>query len=369
MAIKIIQVKSGREKSEFLNFPRKLHKASKDWEGPKIGIDIDLFDANYNPYLIKSVIKLFIAQTNGKTVGRIAVIVDQNYINQKKEAVGLISFFDCFDEQLVASALFNTASNWLREQKMVRMAGPIFPSPDIQNGLLIDGFDFDPYHTTAWNPPYYAKLYETSNFLKTADYQTWSSFEQQKDEPLIPVSNDNTSLRFLSYSKYGNSKPLPDNIWETVNSVQSSQKEQRNLNPDELRYYKRSFNRFNKLLQVSIAMNETKPVGVAIISSYLLPAHMESKNYIFPLNRVKFFMSNVKRKIGRLQLFQMDKSHSEFNFRRALLAEVINSSRNNKITVQEISDIRDDDVELQNLLQKADFQKYKTHRIFQRSLW
>jgi hypothetical protein len=78
-------------------------------------------------------------------------------------------FFEAFDDQEAANALFDAAGAWLRARGLDTMRGPISPSTNHETGLLVGGFDVPPTIMTPWNPPYFGTLVETAGFVKAKD--------------------------------------------------------------------------------------------------------------------------------------------------------------------------------------------------------
>lgn len=101
----------------------------------------------------------------GGVIGRIAAFTNKKYKNKGDDLpVGGIGFFDCIDNQEAANLLFDQAKNWLKQQGMESMDGPInFGERDRWWGLLVDGFE-PPVYCMNYNPPYYLSLFENYGF-------------------------------------------------------------------------------------------------------------------------------------------------------------------------------------------------------------
>jgi hypothetical protein len=71
-----------------------------------------------------------------------------------------MGFFECIDNKEAAFLLFDTAKNWLQENGMQAMDGPInFGENDNFWGLLVEGFT-PPSYGMNYNPPYYKAFFE-----------------------------------------------------------------------------------------------------------------------------------------------------------------------------------------------------------------
>jgi hypothetical protein len=107
-----------------------------------------------------------IQNEKGETIGRIAAFFYPKYINKGTGfPVGCIGFFDCINDQPTANLLFDTAKQWLLENGMEAMDGPInFGDRDKWWGLMVDGFERQPMYGMSFNPNYYEKLFTQYGF-------------------------------------------------------------------------------------------------------------------------------------------------------------------------------------------------------------
>ena len=128
-----------------------------------------MLDRKKNPFYKHAEMETFLAERDGKIVGRIAAIINHNHNREHEENIGFFGFFECFDDQDVANALFDTAATWLRTKGVTAMRGPVSPSVNDEYGLLVDGFDLPPAILMVYNPPYYQKLIENYGFKKAKD--------------------------------------------------------------------------------------------------------------------------------------------------------------------------------------------------------
>lgn len=126
----------------------------------------DVFDPTKNKAFRFGTAKRWILKDDsGKLIGRIAAFTNSKYKNKEDEQLtGGIGFFDCVDNQEAAGILFNSAKQWLIDNGMEAMDGPInFGERDRWWGLVIEGFK-PPLYGMNYNQPYYKKLFETYGF-------------------------------------------------------------------------------------------------------------------------------------------------------------------------------------------------------------
>jgi GNAT superfamily N-acetyltransferase len=168
-AIVVRPVRTGRDEKRFIKFQWKPYEGNPYWVPPLLLDRRKLIDRKHNPFYKHAAMELFLAERNGELVGRIGAIVNDNHIKEHGEKLGFFGFFECINDQAVASALLAAAVAWLKERGMEAVRGPVSPSVNDEYGLLIDGFDKSPALLMPYNPSYYQTLIEGSGFTKIKD--------------------------------------------------------------------------------------------------------------------------------------------------------------------------------------------------------
>jgi GNAT superfamily N-acetyltransferase len=130
--------------------------------------------AGRHPFYERNRVQAFLALRDGEVCGRIAGILNLVHNEVRNERRGFFGFFECVDDQEVASGLFDAVSRWLAVQDIHRLRGPANPGVNYVWGTLIEGFDSPPTFMMAYNPPYYQRLIEGYGFRKAQDlYAYW----------------------------------------------------------------------------------------------------------------------------------------------------------------------------------------------------
>ncbi len=162
--LKVIQVTGKKLAREFLYFPVRLYKDEKNWIRP-LDQDIErVFDPEKNKYFRHGDAIRWIIQDEGVTVGRIAAFYNKKVTAKYEQPTGGVGFFECVKSQKVANLLFDTAKQWLKENGMEAMDGPVnFGDRNEWWGLLVEGF-YEPNYTMPYNFSWYQKLFENYGF-------------------------------------------------------------------------------------------------------------------------------------------------------------------------------------------------------------
>ncbi|SMO91368.1 GNAT family N-acetyltransferase [Gracilimonas mengyeensis] len=162
-------VSNQEEKERFIHFIYPFYEGTEHWVPPLRMDQKKLVDQEKNPFYENAEIAMFLAQKDGKDVGRIAAIIDHRFNDFHDTQTGHFGFFECIDDQHTADLLFRVASDWLRDKGMNKVLGPASPSMMDTIGVLIDGFDKDPYIMMPYNFDYYDKLIQNAGLEKEMD--------------------------------------------------------------------------------------------------------------------------------------------------------------------------------------------------------
>ena len=239
--VNIKEVSSKKDVKEFINFPLRLYKNNPYFVPPLYGDEKAIFKKQ-TIYSEQAESVFFLAQEDGKTVGRIQGIlqrVSNEKWNQKRVR---FTRFDSIDHQDVADALFSAVEKWAKDKGMDEVVGPLGYSDLEREGLLIEGFDQISTFEEQYNYEYYAKLIENAGFKKEIDWIENKLYAPEKVDPRIHdisskmmekyglhFSNVKTTREFVK--KYGNSffDILDKTYVEIYQSVPFTEKMKRNL--------------------------------------------------------------------------------------------------------------------------------------------
>lgn len=198
----VVRALQPKETLKFIKAQWLFYKDDPRWVPPMLFDRKKLLNTEKNPFYKHSAIQLFLAERDGQIVGRIAAITNANHNAEHEDKVGFFGFFECIQDQGVATALFTAAEQWLRDRGMDTIRGPVNPSMNDECGLLVDGFDGSPVVLMTYNPPYYASLIEGAGFAKSQDLYAYllrnENYASEKMKRLFDVIVKRNELVFRS---------------------------------------------------------------------------------------------------------------------------------------------------------------------------
>jgi len=167
--IQVKPVRSARDRKRFLDLPYRLHRQEPHWIAPLKMSQKDILDTRRHPFYKTSDAEMFLAERDGRVVGRIMAILNRAHNEFHNERAGFFGFFEVENDRQAATALLDAARDWLRARDMQVIRGPVNPSTNYECGLLVDGFDLDPTVLMPYNPAYYVDMIEGYGFGKGMD--------------------------------------------------------------------------------------------------------------------------------------------------------------------------------------------------------
>ena len=169
---RIQAVGSRADLKRFIKYPFARYRHDPHWVPPLLVSEREQFDPRKNPFYEHARLNLFLAERDGKTVGRIAAIDDDNHNQTHDDNLLFFGFFEAEDEEAGKVLLARVEE---RAQKLGRevIRGPANPSMNHSAGLLIDAFDSDPFVMMPYNPPEYPRYVEAFGYGKAKDLYAW----------------------------------------------------------------------------------------------------------------------------------------------------------------------------------------------------
>lgn len=181
MALEIRPVDGPRDLAAFIKLPWRLYRNEPNWVPPLISDRRKFLDRERNPFFSHAEAEYFLAERDGRIVGRITAQVDRNLNEFQDNRWGMFGFFECEDDQEAATGLLAVAERWLRERGRDRMVGPMSFTTNDECGVLVEGFDRLPTILTDWTHRYYPDLLEGAGLTKAMDTLMWNLWVDERE--------------------------------------------------------------------------------------------------------------------------------------------------------------------------------------------
>ncbi len=168
MIVRKLTPEKRRDVDQFINFPFELYRDCPQWVPPLISSAKDTLNPHKHPFYRHSTAEFFVVESEGQTLGRLAMLENCNYNAYRGTQVAFFGYFDAVEDGEVARALFNTAFDWARARKLAVVIGPRGVI-GVDGSVLVEGFEHRAALGIPYNFPYYDYLIKDSGFEKDAD--------------------------------------------------------------------------------------------------------------------------------------------------------------------------------------------------------
>lgn len=170
MNVRKVDLNSRKDVNKFIQFPFDLYRDNPFWVPSMRSEMRDLMNKDKHPFYLHSDAAFFLAEENGRPVGRIAAISNTRSNRSMNQNTAFFYFFESVDDVRVSEALFAEVFRWSKARGHNQVYGPKGLLQGDGIGLLVKGFDHVPAVGIPYNYPYYDKLVTNSGFEKKFDY-------------------------------------------------------------------------------------------------------------------------------------------------------------------------------------------------------
>lgn len=367
--MEIIEVKKGKWLKKFIDFPYSLY--SKDpLYVPLLKREVRDQLTSKNPFFQHAEAKYFVADDDGKTVGRIAAIINQRHKEFHNEEVGFFGFFETLNDPAVSGRLLEAAAHALKLKGMKTMRGPMNFSTNEECGFLIEGFDTPPMLMTPYNPPYYGDLMEKFGMRKSKDlyayiYDVQPTTPEKVTRVAAIAERRGIRARPIVKKKFHEEmlifKEIYNSAWEKNWGFIP-------LTDDELYYLGERLKQIVVPELTLIAEDQGRPVGflglVPDFNSVL--RHMQGR--LTPISIMKALYYSRKISGLRLLLLGIKREYRNKGVEALLIRDVFKGIKKGGYTRVEFSWVLEDNIPIQRIIEMADGRLYKKYRIYEKSI-
>lgn len=170
MSVEVIKVETIKQLKEFVNYNYELYK-NCPYAVPELYEDaLNTLRKDRNAAFEFCEADYFLAMRDGKTVGRVAAIINKRANERWGVKAARFGWVDFIDDAEVSAALITAVEQWARERGMTELQGPLGFTDFDREGMLVEGFDRLGTMATIYNYPYYPQHMERLGFEKDADW-------------------------------------------------------------------------------------------------------------------------------------------------------------------------------------------------------
>ncbi len=292
MKTSIISVDSRKLLKEFIRFPYTLYEGNQNWVPALENDEFDTFNPRTNGAYEFCESKLFLARQDGRTVGRVAAIINHK-ANEKWNGTAVrFGWLDFIEDQDVLNLLLDSVISWGREHGCKEAKGPLGFTDMDKEGLLVEGYENLSPFTCLYNYPYYDTMLAAAGFTKDVDWVQRVTIINDEYPPMFKLA-DVIEKRYdihiaKSRSTMELSRKYGMDIFHLYNTAFSVLFQFTPLTDRQIKRYLQTY--IPILVKDFVAVcvdSEDKPVGFAFCVPSLSKAVKKSGGRLFPFGLLR----------------------------------------------------------------------------------
>jgi ribosomal protein S18 acetylase RimI-like enzyme len=366
------EVVSRKDLYEFIFLPEKIHKNEPEWLPPIYMDEKLLFNKKKNKSFQYADAILLLAHKEKKLVGRIMGIINKRYNTINNEYHGRFCFMDCYNDQEVFHALIKKVEEWVMENGMKKIVGPLGFSDKDPQGFQTEGFEYPMFMTSANNSPYMNTLIENEGYGKKVDLVNYlGKLPEVFPEIYVKVLSrveKTEGYKIIEFNKKKELKPYILDVLELMNETFNEIYGFVPLNDNEknefaARYLPILDPKFIKVVQV-----EGKLIGFAIGMPDVSPGILACNGRLLPFGILKVLKESKQSKKLLMMLGGVKKDFRGKGIDVLMGMKLLQSAIDHKMELLDSHLVLEDNARMRAEYERVGCKVVKKFRIYQKDL-
>jgi hypothetical protein len=372
MAIVLRDVSTKKEYRDFIHLPEKIHQGHEGWLPPLYMDENVFFDPQKNHSFSVCDHRLILAYKDDILVGRIMGIINRQYNEMRDVKNARFGFIETYNDQEVVHALISEIEKWGFEKGMTKVVGPFGFSDRESQGLLIEGFEFEPVIDSACNFEYMPKLVEKEGYTKELDCVIYRyPLANPLPETMNKIYDRITSRKDLEFLEFKNKRQLKPWIVPVLRAMNESFGDIYGFVPmDEIEMQEMAKKHLPvvDLDFVKVVAKEGRVVAFMISLPNMYKGMQKAKGRLFPFGFIHILRAMKSAKTINFMLGAVVPDHQKRGLDLYFTLSTINSAIKRKMTSVDTHVVMEE-----NLAMMAEFKRYggfllKKFRVYQKEL-
>jgi len=367
--LKVFEATTARDRDRFIDLPFSLYRKYPHYV-PQLRKELSDQFSQKNPFFMHADVKYFLAEKEGRIVGRIASIFNRRHREFQHEDAGFFGFYESENDREAAGALLDAVSVDLKARGMAVMRGPLNFSTNEECGFLLEGFDSSPMLMMPYTPPYYNDLMEQQGLQKAKDlyayiYETKESLPEKVLRVAAIAEKRGITVRPVDKRRFSEEmlvfREVYNDAWEKNWGFIP-------MTDEEISYLGERLRQIAVPELTLIAEDKGRPVGfLGMIPDFnVVLKKMNGKMNPFTVLKALYY----SRKITdlRILLLGIKKQYRNKGVDALLFREGFKGIRSGGYRRVEFSWILEDNIPMQLIIDMVGGRLYKKYRIYEKSL-
>ncbi len=280
-------IHSKRDIARFARFHNDLNRGNPYFVPVLEADERTNFDPQKNPCYAFCDAQCFLAERDGRIVGRAAAIENKQYNQMHGTRIVRLGRIDFIDDQEVFDKLIAAVEDWGRQRGLTQLQGPLGFSDMDKLGLQTAGFDQLDMSVTLYNAPYYPDYFRRAGFQTDARWREYLiTVPDQVPEKLTRMRElvmKRFKLHEFQFARMKDVLPYAREVFDLLNDAYTEMYGIVPFTHEQADFYANEFLKFLKPDYVCVVMDETnRIVGIGVTAPSISRALQKGKGRLFP---------------------------------------------------------------------------------------
>lgn len=379
-----IDTHNSKQVKHFLDFPFQLYQDCPQWVPPIAAQARLQLDRQRNPFYRHSDAGFFLATSNNKTVGRIAVLEHRHYTqasqmsSHDKEQVGpaqrdaFFYLFDTVNDIEVVRTLFDAAETWASRRGLTHLVGPLGFAAGDPLGLLVEGFEHRAAMGIAFNYSYYAPLVEARGYRKDFDLVSCHASSQSEFPERIHHLADRVKqrrrLRVVNFRSKQELRAIVPQIKHVYNETLGSFERNSPLTEEEIDAVAERMLSVADPELIKVVLQGEELIGFLFAFPDLSAAIQRCKGRLWPLGWYWLLKEFKRTRWVNLNGMAVIPRYQGLGANLVLYSEMVKTLQTGRFTDADLVQARDNNTKMIADLERLGMPVYKRHRVYRKRL-
>lgn len=373
MHILSVDLANQKQVQSFVSLPFRIYKDIPQWVPPLEGDVRHILNPKRHPFYRHSQAAFFLAERNGRIVGRLGVFENRRYNTYNRTRAGFFTLFECENDPEAACGLFEAAWAWAGQRGLTELIGPKGFTLLDGFGMLVKGFEHRPAFGISYNPPYYPDILEQLGFQMVSEavsgYLNPLAEFPERIHQISAKIQQRRGLHIARYQTRSDLQALIPRLKELYNGALEGTSGTYPLEDDEVKTMADQLLWFADPKLVKVVMKGEKPVGFLLAYPDISAALQKTRGRLLPFGWLRLLRAMKTTDWININGAGMIEEYRGLGGTAILFSEMYKTIRESgQFRHAELVQIGLENDRMQRELRDLGVDFYKTHRVYRKEL-
>ena len=352
-----------------------LYDNCPQWVPPITKEEEAIFDPKKNKVFNHAMARLFLATKDGKTVGRIAAMINWIEVEELQKTKVRFGWYDTIDDIEVSKKLIEAVEGVAIAEGMTYIEGPMGFSNMDKAGLLVNGYEHMNTMITWYHYPYQKEHLEQLGLVKQSE---WIEFKidiydaqdaPEKVKKFAHVIKERYNLRTLEFKSIKDIEPRIDEMFSLLNQTYNKLQSFVPIQQHQIEHYKTKYLPYVHPDFIKCVVDEKdQMIGFTITMPSFTTALKKINGNMFPFGLYHLWRAQRKNNRAAFYLIGIKESYQNKGVTAIIFQEIQKMFNRRGITAVETNPELEENKAIQALWKNYNHELHKRRRTYRKEV-